>query len=144
MARPGGSFPDLILFDLCSFWHHDSDSTKCSLHPMWVQLLLGFLLPLAILSFLLSSAFWLCPSWYSPGVSFQPDSHSLDELIPSYGFNYHVNTTASRYLQPPALNHLPTTHRCPTRTPKAAATQSQHLSPQTCFLWTPYSVNGIN
>lgn len=34
LATLGGSFPDLILFGFCIFWHHDSDFLECSVYAL--------------------------------------------------------------------------------------------------------------
>lgn len=86
------------------------------------------------------------PEWDSPGVSFLPFwlSHSLDELIPSYGFKYHsMNTVASTYHQPTALTMSSTLHlhRVSHRHQKTTAISLISMSscPNLLFLDTSFS-----
>lgn len=111
VSRSGGSFPDLVFFDFCSFWHHDPDSPERSLHLLYVQPLLGF--PPAS-SYCFSAPFSALLTlslklWYSPGDSFLLFFHLLHELMPSCSFNNQMDPVASRYTSSSPL-------KCPTGT----------------------------
>lgn len=108
----GGSFPDLILFDCCIFWHHDSDSLKRALHALWVQRLLVVLLPLDVTAQLPCQLYFLplaLRQCILQGVHFcfsYSHIHWMSSFHPMASTTTWILRLPDIHLQPRTLNHV--------------------------------------